>query len=434
MATYIISIIAIILMLICIIAKPVLKIKNKSISTFYIPIMLAAILLIILPLFDKKELFSQFTSNTSINPLKILVLFISISMISITLDESGFFSYLASRFISKFKNSQIKLFLSLYVLISIITIFTSNDIVILTFTPFILYLARRGNISPIPYLVLEFIAGNTYSILLEIGNPTNIYLSSAFNISFVEYLRVMILPTLIIGLSSLLILYLMFRRDLKKEISDFDFYGTEIKDKVILFVSLSHLILVIILMALSNIIGFEMWLITLIFAISLSMFLLIYSIIKKKSYILTTYKRLPYNLIPFILSMFVIIFALSKTTLFTDINSLISGVGNSYIEGVIYFFSSFISCNIINNIPMTIAYANILDGSSLLNIYSVIIASNLGALLLPVGALAGIMWMKILKDNEIKYSFFDFFKNGIKIIICLVPQILLSIFIISVIL
>jgi arsenical pump membrane protein len=355
-------------------------------------------------------------------------------MISITLDESGFFSYLASRFISKFKNSQIKLFLSLYVLISIITIFTSNDIVILTFTPFILYLARRGNISPIPYLVLEFIAGNTYSILLEIGNPTNIYLSSAFNISFVEYLRVMILPTFIIGLSSLLILYLMFRRDLKKEISDFDFYGTEIKDKVILFVSLSHLILVIILMALSNIIGFEMWLITLIFAISLSMFLLIYSIIKKKSYILTTYKRLPYNLIPFILSMFVIIFALSKTTLFTDINSLISGVGNSYIEGVIYFFSSFISCNIINNIPMTIAYANILDGSSLLNIYSVIIASNLGALLLPVGALAGIMWMKILKDNEIKYSFFDFFKNGIKIIICLVPQILLSIFIISVIL
>ena len=256
MATYIISIIAIILMLICIIAKPVLKIKNKSISTFYIPIMLAAILLIILPLFDKKELFSQFTSNTSINPLKILVLFISISMISITLDESGFFSYLASRFISKFKNSQIKLFLSLYLLISIITIFTSNDIVILTFTPFILYLARRGNISPIPYLVLEFIAGNTYSILLEIGKPTNIYLSSAFNISFVEYLRVMILPTLIIGLSSLLILYLMFRRDLKKEISDFDFYGTEIKDKVILFVSLSHLILVIILMALSNIIGF----------------------------------------------------------------------------------------------------------------------------------------------------------------------------------
>jgi arsenical pump membrane protein len=80
MATYIISIIAIILMLICIIAKPVLKIKNKSISTFYIPIMLAAILLIILPLFDKKELFSQFTSNTSINPLKILVLFISISI------------------------------------------------------------------------------------------------------------------------------------------------------------------------------------------------------------------------------------------------------------------------------------------------------------------------------------------------------------------
>lgn len=434
MAIYIISIIAILLMLICIIFKPILKIGDKSFSTFYLPVLFAALLLIILPLFDKKILIDSFTSNSSINPIKILVLFISISMISITLDESGFFSFLASKFITRFKNSQIKLFFSLYLLISLITIFTSNDIVILTFTPFILYLARRGNISAIPYLVLEFIAGNTYSILLEIGNPTNIYLSQAFEIPFFNYLCVMIIPTILIGLSSVLVLYLMFRKELKKEISDFDFYGTEIKDKILLYVSLSHLILVIIFMALSNIIGFEMWLITLIFAGSLTIFLIAYSIIKRKDFILVTYKRLPYNLIPFILSMFVIIMALTTTPLFTNVSSSIDKVGNSYLEGVIYFFSAFISCNVINNIPMTIAYSNILDGSSLLNIYSVIIASNLGAILLPVGALAGIMWMKILKDNEIKYSFLDFFKNGVKITLALIPSVLLSLLIISLIL
>lgn len=434
MAIYIISIIAILLMLICIIFKPILKIGDKSLSTFYLPVLFVALLLIILPLFDKKILIDSFTSNSSINPIKILVLFISISMISITLDESGFFSFLASKFITRFKNSQIKLFFSLYLLISLITIFTSNDIVILTFTPFILYLARRGNISAIPYLVLEFIAGNTYSILLEIGNPTNIYLSQAFEIPFFNYLCVMIIPTILIGLSSVLVLYLMFRKELKKEISDFDFYGTEIKDKILLYVSLSHLILVIIFMALSNIIGFEMWLITLIFAGSLTIFLIAYSIIKRKDFILVPYKRLPYNLIPFILSMFVIIMALTTTPLFTNVSSSIDKVGNSYLEGVIYFFSAFISCNVINNIPMTIAYSNILDGSSLLNIYSVIIASNLGAILLPVGALAGIMWMKILKDNEIKYSFLDFFKNGVKITLALIPSVLLSLLIISLIL
>jgi arsenical pump membrane protein len=63
---------------------------------------------------------------------------------------------------------------------------------------------------------------------------------------------------------------------------------------------------------------------------------------------------------------------------------------------------------------MTLAYANILENTNhISNIYSTIIGSNLGALLTPIGALAGIMWLRILKENDIKYSFIDFMKNGI---------------------
>ena len=69
---------------------------------------------------------------------------------------------------------------------------------------------------------------------------------------------------------------------------------------------------------------------------------------------------------------------------------------------------------------MTLAFGSILgDTNNVRLIYSTIIGSNIGAIITPVGALAGIMWMKLLKDNNVKYSFLDFAKNGVIMIIIL---------------
>ena len=57
--TLIISISAIILMFVCILKFPVLRIKNITIDTFFIPLLLAAILLICLPGFDKSAYFNS---------------------------------------------------------------------------------------------------------------------------------------------------------------------------------------------------------------------------------------------------------------------------------------------------------------------------------------------------------------------------------------
>ena len=69
---------------------------------------------------------------------------------------------------------------------------------------------------------------------------------------------------------------------------------------------------------------------------------------------------------------------------------------------------------------MTLAFGSILgDTNNVRLIYSTIIGSKIGAIITPVGALAGIMWMKLLKDNNVKYSFLDFAKNGVITIIIL---------------
>ena len=73
---------------------------------------------------------------------------------------------------------------------------------------------------------------------------------------------------------------------------------------------------------------------------------------------------------------------------------------------------------------MSVLFASILtdvNNHQLLAIYATIIGSNIGAYLTPIGALAGIMWMSLLKKYDIKFTFFDFMKYGVII----VPAILL---------
>ncbi len=413
--TIILAVLAIITMLIFILKKPSIKIKNFTIDTFYLPIIFIALILLIFPIFDKGEMLNIVFSSSPLNPIKILILFICVSMISIALDEAGFFSFIATIFINKYKASQLKLFLVLYMVIAILTIFTSNDIVILTFTPFILYFSNKGKINPIPYLVMEFVAANTYSMILSIGNPTNIYLASAFSLDFIDYFINMIIPSLFVGASSLIILLLLFKKELKKPISSFDMNKSNITNKPLCIICLIHLIITTLLLAISNYLNLEMWIICLSLAISLLIFLIGFSIKRKTIlYVTSTLKRIPYSLIPFILGMFTIIMALDSHNVFSYINEAFNTLGKYIPLDVVYLYTSTLSCNIVNNIPMTLAFESIL--SNTLNhqlVYATIIGSNIGAILTPVGALAGIMWLRILKNNNIEYSFLDFMKNGI---------------------
>ena len=111
--------------------------------------------------------------------------------------------------------------------------------------------------------------------------------------------------------------------------------------------------------------------------------------------------------------MFVIIQALESYDVFIYVSDLFNKINNDNIKEIVYLLSSTISCNLVNNIPMTIAFGSILQNSDNINlVYATIIGSNIGAILSPVGALAGIMWLRILKQNDVEYGFLKFLKNG----------------------
>ena len=194
---------------------PKIRFGKMTLDTYWIVVLSGALIMIAARQVDLSFLWSKMTESSSINPLKILTLFISMTVLSIFLDEVGFFRYLANKSLSLAAHSQIRLFAILYATVSVLTVFTSNDIIVLTFTPFICYFAKNAHISPRPYLVAEFVAANTMSMTFIIGNPTNIYIATSYNVNFVEYVSVMILPTLASATVAFLVLWLLFRRELK---------------------------------------------------------------------------------------------------------------------------------------------------------------------------------------------------------------------------
>ena len=406
-ATIVISVITFLLITLSILFFPRIKIGKINISTYWLIALIGAVILLITSLSPIGEVWNELTNNSNINPLKIIILFFSMTLLSIFLDEVGLFRYLANIASKKAGNNQYALFTILYVLVALLTIFTSNDIVILTFTPFICFFAKNAKINAVPYLVAEFAAANTWSLMLIIGNPTNIYLATSFNITFFDYFKVMAVPTLVTGIVEYILLFLIFRSKLKETIN-LEYQQYHISNKVMLYIGVFHLVVCLIFLVISSYVNIAMWIIALISALSLLLTTTMYALVSKKDikYISHSLKKLPYPLIPFFLSMVVIVVAIN----YQGISSALANILNNQYPIWTYGYTSFIASNLINNIPMSILFSNMCTSKEA--IYASIVGSNIGAFLTPTGALAGIMFTSLVNEHHTKYTFIDFIKYG----------------------
>lgn len=416
-----------------VIKKPFIKLKIKNkihyIDTYFLGALIGPILLFLFSLLSFDSMIDGLFSSGAVNPIRILVLFLSMVFISIFLDKVGFFAYCALLALSIAKKSQKALFISLYATVSLLTIFTSNDIIILTFTPFIYYFAREAKINPIPYLVGEFVAANALSMMLYIGNPTNIYLASAYNIGFFEFTKWTFFPTIVCGLVCFFSVYFIFRKELSKPLFHKHHIVPKdaIKDKVGVFAGVFCMVFCILSLAIAPYFGIEMWFISFLFAFCLFWFIYLREIIhtfgmihdnRKKFYLFDSLKSMPFAIIPFVISMFIMVIALKEQGVTKIIGDFFLSFAGTSTTGNIFFygFVSSLTCNIINNIPMTVLFESVLLSLSgtvqTASVYATIIGSNLGAIFTPIGALAGIMWMSILKEKHISFSFIDFVKYG----------------------
>jgi arsenical pump membrane protein len=407
-----------------------LGMRKIKIDTYFLGALLSPLLIIVFGILNLTQITEGLEGTNGLNPFGILLLFLSMVFMSIFLDITGFFEYCARIALQYASGDGRRLYFSIYITVSILTIFTSNDIIILTFTPFIYYFSKNAGVDPKPYLIAEFFAANTWSMMLYIGNPTNIILAAAFNLRFDEYTKWMLLPSLVAGGMNMLLLYLIFQKNITKPLM----HTTNIDPRASITDLTSAILGLLILggcivsLALAPYFGIEMWIISLGFGLTLLLILLLRDslvaimreqIDKKHFTVGPTLKKMPLSIIPFVLSLFITVEALRYYGVTNDIGVFFKNICQTSTTATTFVFgiSSALSANILNNIPMTVAYVPIAAAGSHATLLPAVLAttigSNLGANITPIGALAGIMWVSILRNKDLNLTFKEFVKYGL---------------------
>jgi len=399
-------------MLALVLFKPAVHAGKAAVSIFWVAPALGVAALLIGRVLTPAEAWAGLAADSAVNPLKILVLFFSMTLLSVFLDEAGFFRYLAGAVLRRAGRSQRRLFLYLYLAVSVLTVFTSNDIVVLTFTPFICYFAKNADIDPLPYLIGEFVAANTWSMAIIIGNPTNIYLAASNGVGFADYLSVMLLPTVAAGVTSFFVLFLLFHRRLAAPMQG-SAPPYSLKDKPSVAVGLAALCGCLLFLVLSSYLDLPMWIIAAAFCLALYAVATVMQLVRRRGLlmILRSVLRAPLDVIPFVLSMFVLVLALERSGATAILGAWLSGAGEIFSFGA----ASLLAANLVNNIPMSVLFASVTAGRGQGALFAAVIGSNIGAFLTPVGALAGIMWMAMLKDHGVSLGFGGFIRYGVAV-------------------
>ncbi|KAL5518613.1 hypothetical protein ACEPAH_296 [Sanghuangporus vaninii] len=137
------------------------------------------------------------SDSSGIQPLDIMALFMSLAYLSISLDATGLFRFLAFWVVRKGGSSGGRLYLYLYIFFFISGIFVGNDPVVLFGTPFLVYFSRvSGIVPPTAWIFAQFATANMSSAVLPSSNLTNLVLTGAFSYSFISFAAHTILPTL----------------------------------------------------------------------------------------------------------------------------------------------------------------------------------------------------------------------------------------------
>jgi arsenical pump membrane protein len=382
--------------------------------------LIAISLLILFGIADFETVAAGLKGTNSLRPWEIIVIFFTVAYVSISLDITGIFDYFAYKIVGISNGNGRELFVFFYLFSSVLTVFTSNDIVILTLTPIIFYLGKHAKINVVPLLFAEFFGANTLSMFLYIGNPTNIIVGNSLGLGFLEYSKVMWLPSLVAALANLLLLYIVFRKEIsarfdRKAGSDYN-----IENKSDAVISTILVLLMLTVLALSQYLDTEIWKVTSIFCV----LFILKDILYGRGGLRKTVKKMPWTILPFIITFFIIMASLKTYGIVDVLASFMASFSGNLAESIFLNGTvSFLLVNLINNQPATILLSNIIvdDNFTVRGIpflgaaYSVVIASNLGANFTLIGALAGLMWKRILKKKNLTISYAYFFKKGLLI-------------------
>lgn len=349
--------------------------------------------------------------------------FIAIIIISLLLDEAGFFRFIALH-VARWANGNGKRLFAFTVLLgAVVSALFANDGAALILTPIVIAILTTLRFSPATTLAFIMAAGfiaDTASIPLVVSNLVNIVSADFFKLPFTEYAKVMLPVNAVAVVTSLAVLYGFFRKDIPAvyALDLVENPQSAIVDKRTFSVGWVVLALLLLGFFVLEPMGVP---ISLIAGIGAGVLLMVAKLGKKIN-VLPIVKHAPWQVVVFSLGMYLVVYGLKNAGLTDYLADVLTQLGKQGMMTATVgtgLLSAGLS-SVMNNMPTVLIQALAIDGATIQDplikhamIYANVIGCDLGTKITPIGSLATLLWLHVLASKNIQVSWGYYIKVGL---------------------
>ena len=316
--------------------------------------------------------------------------------------------------------SAARLFLNVFLLGTFISMLFSNDATALILTPIVYVLVTKLRLPALPYLFACTFIADSASFLLPISNPINIIMLSHHPLDLPTFLRLLLLPSVVVIGINLGVFFFLYRGQLggSFDVERLSSPQTAIKHKAYFRYTCCVLAIVAPAYMAASAVHFPLSVV----AMAGAMLLLAGALYWRRTTLCQAGKGISWSIFGFIAGMFVVVRAVERTGLTTKFGNLLLHLsrGSSFGAVMVGTAGAALGTNLINNVPMAVlmnsALVSIQNASPGIRqgfIAATMFGCDLGPNLTTVGSLATVLWLLILRHRNVDVSGLDYFKVGI---------------------
>ncbi len=337
--------------------------------------------------------------------------------------REGFFDWVAAIATAAAKGSPTRLFVMIYVVGTVVTVFLSNDATAVVLTPAVYAACKAAKVrDPMPYLLVCAFIANAASFVLPISNPANLVIFAGGDMPPLDrWLTTFAVPAVVAVVVTFISLYLTQRRVLAQDTVARDVPLPRLERSALL-AGLGLLLTAIVLVAASAL-NAHLGLPTFIAGVATTAIVLA---LTRQSPV-ETIRGVSWSVLPLVGGLFVIVEALDRTGLTGMIASELARMATQSQAQAIGFSGVAVAlvANLVNNLPAGLLAGSAVQAAGVPDSVAgaVLIAIDLGPNLSVTGSLATILWLAALRREGLYMGAWDFLKVGI---VVMLPALLLS--------